>query len=1109
MDKPTQLSAERQKLLAQRLKGAGGVSRETRRIPNRAEGTPPPLSFAQHQVWVIDQVTPGNPAYNLPIAYRLRGALDLPALEHSFNEVIRRQEAWRTTFHEAQGEAVQVVHPECRIRIAVTDLNGLPPEQREARASALAAAEGVKPFDLRQLPLVRVSIFRLAAEDQVLLVTFHHIVGDGLSLNLLFEELHAHYLAATSRPAPVLPGLPVQYADFAAWERSEVSGGRHAEQLRYWQRQLAGDLPTLELPTDRPRPRQQSFDGSTINCALPGDLVQALTAIATREGTTLFAVFLAALQTLLLRYTRREETIIATPVSSRSVDDLQPLIGNFINTVALRDDLAGDPTFIELLGKCRSTVLDALAHKDVPFETVLEHLAIRRDPSRNPVFQALLQVLPAVQAKLGDLSVSSFDFDLRFAQMDLALHLYAQPDGAYVARFQYCTDLFAAETIARLSRSFVRLLAEIVRDPRQRISAIPILTDAETNQLVHEWNQTAVEYPADTLLHELVERQAARTPDAVAVEFGDLHLTWRQLDRRANHLTHRLRVGGVGPNVLVGICVERSLEMVIGLLGILKAGGAYVPIDPDYPRERRAFMLDDAAVPVLLTQSKLLADLPTHRALVLCLDADGMRDESDAAPASGVTAGDLAYMIYTSGSTGRPKGALNHHRGIVNRLRWMQDRYRLAAGDAVLQKTPFSFDVSVWEFFWPLLAGARLVVAAPGGHQDPTYLVRTIQDRRITVLHFVPPMLRAFLDQAGVENCDTLHHVICSGEALPHELQEQFFARLSCELHNLYGPTEAAVDVTHWTCQRGGEATLVPIGRPVANTRCYILDPRLQPVPIGVAGELHLGGVQVGAGYHQRPELTAGKFIDDPFSTEPGARLYKTGDLCRYLPDGNIDYLGRMDDQVKIRGFRVELGEIETTLEQHPAVRQAVVIMREDSPNERRIVAYLVSPAPAKPSLAALRSHLLERLPDYMAPAAFVWLDAIPLSANGKVDRKALPLPDANRDEQAEDFAAPETVIEREICLAWEEALKVNRVGLHDNFFELGGDSLLGLRIVNRLREKFGDAISLGAIFKAPTVRALADAVAAAATGPSSTSHAEDSIKPLARPGRTNPALKI
>ncbi len=606
----------------------------------------------------------------------------------------------------------------------------------------------------------------------------------------------------------------------------------------------------------------------------------------------------------------------------------------------------------------------------------------------------------------------------------------------------------------------------------------PHATSQQTASLPsREWNQTFVAYPSGERLHQLTSRQAALTPDAVALKFDESSLTYRELDERSNQLARHIRQLGFGPGTLVGISAFRSLEMVVGLFAIIKSGAAYVPIDPEYPSDRIAFMLEDSGVGLVLTQESVKNLLPPTKARLLCLDTGWAAIASlDPSPVSDAPdPSGPAYMIYTSGSTGRPKGALNSHRGICNRLHWMQDQYRLTPADTVLQKTPFSFDVSVWEFFWPLLAGARLVIARPGGHQDPAYLASLIQRERVTVVHFVPSMLRTFLAEPSATACSSLRHVICSGEALTSDLQEKFFALLPCELHNLYGPTEAAVDVTHWTCRRDSRSPIVPIGRPVANTRMYVLDENLREVPVGSEGELHIGGIQVGLGYHKRPELTAEKFIPDPFSNDPAARLYKTGDLARWMPDGNIEYLGRLDFQVKLRGFRIELGEIENALGLHPGVKQAVVIAVDEPGRDKRLVAYLASRDGQRPNVTVLRDHLLSRLPDYMVPAIYVWLDSIPLSPNGKVDRRALPAPSTARPELSQPYAPPGTELEQRIASLWHEVLHIEPVGIDDRFFELGGDSLGLATVHTRLQTLLGREFPITTLFEHITIRSLAN----------------------------------
>ncbi len=666
------------------------------------------------------------------------------------------------------------------------------------------------------------------------------------------------------------------------------------------------------------------------------------------------------------------------------------------------------------------------------------------------------------------------------SKFDLTLSLSESAEGLS-GSLEYRTDLFERPTIERMAGHLQTLLEGIVSAPERRLSELPLLTGKERQQLLVEWNDTAADYPRDKCIHQLFEEQVRQTPDAVAVVFEDRELTYAQLNAQANQLAHYLRQLGVGPEILVAICVERSLEMVVGLLGILKAGGAYVPLDPDYPAERLAFMLEDTRSPVLLTQQALRERLPVNNARVVCLDGDWpeIARRSEANLLTQANADNLAYVIYTSGSTGRPKGVMIEQTGICNRLCWMQATYGLATSDRVLQKTPYSFDVSVWEFFWPLITGAGLVVARPGGHQDPSHLVNLIIHSKVTTLHFVPSMLQVFLEAEVLESAHCLKRVICSGEALPFALQERFFMRLpDVELHNLYGPTEASVDVTFWSCVAGDPRRILPIGRPIANIQCYVLNGLLEPVPAGVSGELHLAGAGLARGYLNRPDLTAEKFIPNPFSAAPGSRLYRTGDLCRWLPDGNLEFLGRIDHQVKIRGYRIELGEIESSLRAHNQVREAVVVAREDQPGEKRMVAYVVPAAEGGTtvSAAALREHLRAGLPTYMVPSAFVFLEALPLTPNGKLDRKALPAPDGHVELDG-PYVPPRNPVEEQLCAIWQEVLRLERVGVHDNFFELGGHSLLTVQAMARIQAVLDKRLPLAALFQNPTVKKLASVI--------------------------------
>ncbi|MFL6236787.1 MAG: amino acid adenylation domain-containing protein, partial [Thermoanaerobaculia bacterium] len=1039
----------------------------------RQPGEALPLSFAQERLWFLDQLQPGSPAYNMPTAVRLRGKLDLGVFRRSLRTVAARHETLRTTFAVREGRPVQGVAAEQRLDLPLIDLRALPSERREQELRRLAGEEGRRPFNLAAGPLIRCVLVRLADEEHAALLTLHHIVSDGWSMGVLIREIAELYRAFATGKAPELPELPIQYADFAVWQRGWLQGEVLEKELGYWRDRLQGAPPLLELPTDRPRPPFQRFLGRHHRWALSRPLMEGLSALCRRGHATFFMGLLAVYQAVLQRYTGRQDVIVGTPIAGRNRVETEPLIGFFLNNLVLRTGFDGDPGMAELLERVRRITLEAFAHQDLPFEKLVEELAPERNLSHSPLFQVMLvlQNAPAEALELPGLTVTPVETEGTTAKLDLTLNV-RETEGGLLLLWLYNRDLFDEPTVVRLSGHFETLLAAAVADPTVRLSDLPLLTPLEVEQL-RDWNDTAAAYPANVCLHELIDAQVERSPEAIAVRYGDTDLTYRELSSAANRLARRLIEMEVGPEIPVGVFAERSLEMVIGLLAVLKAGGAYLPVDPDYPADRVAYMLEDSKVPVVLTQKRLLGKLPETGARTVLLDEMVEGDSSNAA--SSVRPGNLAYVIYTSGSTGRPKGTMNSHRGIVNRLLWMQQEYGLAPEDRVLQKTPFSFDVSVWEFFWPLLTGARLVMARPGGHQDPAYLVRTINAEGITTMHFVPSMLQAFLEAPEVESCVSLERVMASGEALPYELQRRFYTRLGARLHNLYGPTEAAVDVTWWACEREGRRALVPIGRPVANTQIHLLDANLHPVPVGAPGELYIGGIQVGRGYRGRPELTAERFIPDPFSV--GERLYRTGDLARYLPDGAIDFLGRIDHQVKLRGLRIELGEIEAAIAAHPAVREAVVLARAEGGaiGAVNLVAYVTG----DPDPSELRARLSKSLPEYMVPSAWVVLDGMPLSPNGKADRKALSRIAPERSGPVETVA-PRTGMERGLAALWSESLGLaeDAFGVHDSFFALGGNSITGAILINRLQEMLGEIVHVVAIFDAPSIAAMAGRLA-------------------------------
>jgi amino acid adenylation domain-containing protein len=1035
-----------------------------------------PLSFAQERLWFLDRLDTRALAYNESAAFRMEGPLAAAALRWSLDELLRRHESLRTTFPEIDGEAVQAIQPPAPFALVEADLTALPAAAREEAARELATAQARRPFDLARGPLVRGLLARLGTADHALFVSFHHIVFDGWSTGIFVRELSALYGARVAGEPSPLPPLPVQYADFAAWQRSWLRGAPLERQLAYWRERLAGIVP-LGLATDRPRPLLPEAPSGLRYVALPPALTQGLRDLSRAHGVTLFMTLLAGFQALLHRYTGQDDVAVGSPIANRERGEVEGLIGFFVNMLVLRADLSGDPGFAELLERVRQVALGAYAHQGLPFEKLVEELRPDRDLRRTPLFQVSFQLLnvPASTLDLAGLALRPVGFAARSAKFDVELALVDAGE-ALTGLLDYDADLFDAATLERLLAHLATLLAGAVAHPEARLSELPLLTRPERAQLVAEWNDTNALFPAaGARLHELFEAQARRAPEAVALVFEGEELGYRELDARANRLARALRRRGVETGTRVGLCVERSLEMVVALLGVLKAGGAYVPLDPGYPAERLAFMLEDARVPVLLTQERLLPILPEGAGGVLCLDSQWDEVAGESAEGLGLPfdADDLAYVIYTSGSTGRPKGVMNSHRGIVNRLLWVQAADPLTAEDRVLQKTPFSFDVSVWEFFWPLVTGARLVLARPGGHLDPGYLVELIREAGVTTAHFVPSLLEAFVDAAEVESCTSLRRVICSGEALGAALAHRFVSRFPAggapALHNFYGPTEAAVEVTAWRYDPASPLAAVPIGRPVANTWALVLDESLQPVPVGVPGELFLGGVQLARGYLGRPDLTAERFVPDPFAApgEGGSRLYRTGDQVRRQPGGEIVYLGRLDHQVKLRGVRIEMGEVEAALASLPEAGKSVVVAREDVPGDPRLVAYLTGEAPAD----ELRRRLRERLPEAMVPSAFVYLDALPLTPSGKVDRKALPAPDRGL---APELVAPRTAVEEALAEIWAEVLGVERVGVHDSFFELGGHSLLAVVLMARIEKRLGKTFPLATLFSAPTVAALA-----------------------------------
>jgi len=1054
-----------------------------------------PLSFAQQRLWFLEQLGDQGSTYHIPVRLRLRGTLDRAALVRALDRVIARHEALRTTFPATDGVPEQRIAPAnaSGFQLAEVELDG----QAEGALERAMAEEARAPFDLARGPLIRGRLVRVAADDHVLLLTMHHIVSDGWSMGVFTRELSALYAAFREGREAELPELPVQYADYAAWQRRWVEGEVLQEQADYWKRTLAGAPELLELPADRPRPAQVNHAGALLRLELDEELTTGLKALSRRHGTTLFMTLLAGWAATLGRLSGQAHVVVGTPTAGRGRREIEGLIGFFINTLALRVEMDDAPTVAGLLERVKTRALEAQHHQDIPFEQVVELVDPARSLAHTPIFQVMFtwQNTPRGGLALPGLSADSMRSGSAQVQAKFDLALSLQEAGErIVGGVTYATALFDRDTVARYAGYLRRVLEEMAADDARTVDRLALMPASERTWVLEEWNGTDAAYPADSAIPELFEAQVERTPDATAVVFAEDHVSYAELNRRANRLAHHLRSLGVGPDVRVGICVERSLEMMVGLLALLKAGGAYVPLDPGYPAERLAYMLEDSAPAAVLTQSHLRDRVDVAGVPVIELDdASAWASEADTNPGrGGLTPDHLAYVMYTSGSTGRPKGVAVRQRNVVNRLTWMQRDWGLAPGDAILQSTTLSFDVSVYEVLWPISVGGRVVLARADGQMDPGYLVDAIQSERINIVNFVPSMLQLFLEHPQVERCTYLHRAPCGGEALSPTLARRFRERLPwVSLHNRYGPTEAAASVTMRVegQERGGSP--VPIGRPVANTRVYVLDARGEPVPVGVAGELYIGGVGVGRGYLDRPEQTAERFVADPFSREPGARLYRTGDLARWLADGTVEFLGRTDFQVKVRGFRIELGEIEGRLAAHPGVRDAVVLAREDVPGDKRLVAYVVGDADTE----SLRAHLAAALPEYMVPAAYVRLEQLPLTPNGKLDRDALPAPEASAY-AAREYEAPVGETEAALAEIWAEVLRLDRVGRWDDFFDLGGHSLLAVQVISRVRQVLEVEVALGQVFTRPVLKDFARELETAAQAPL------PPVEPVARDGR-------
>ena len=1058
-----------------------------------------PLSFAQQRLWFLDRLEPGNPFYNQPAALRLIGELRVDILKQSLREIIRRHEILRTNFTTDAAQTVQVIHSEVDFQLQVIDVSNLSLTEPEEKVRQLAQQEAAKPFDLERDLLLRVTLLKCSDREHIILFTTHHIISDDWSTQIIIQEIATLYKAfLAGKPSP-LPELAIQYADFAVWQQEYLQGKVLDQQLNYWKQQLGSNPSVLNLPTDYPRPTKLTYQGENEFFTLSPTLSQALKAICQQQGVTLYMLLLTAFKVLLHRYSQQDDIVVGTPIANRNREEIEGLIGFFVNTLVLRTDLADNPSFSDLLSRVKQVTLEAYSNQDLPFEQLVEELKPERYLNRNPLFDVMfaLQNAPKSELTLPGLTLSSIEESSHTAKFDLSLDMFESPEGLSGV-FEYSTDLFESSTITRMAGHFQVLLEAIVTQPETPILQLPLLTKTERRQLLFEGQGEGVEYPIDRCIHSLFESQVNKTPDAVAVVYQNQQLTYQELNTQANQLAHYLQTLGVKPETLVGICVERSLFLVVALLAILKAGGAYVPLNPSHPTERLAEMLSDAQISILLTQQRLAESFSEHKVNLVCLDSEWelIARQNPQNPINEVTSNNLAYVIYTSGSTGKPKGVMVEHSSLVSNYFAWSKAYQLDSLKTHLQMANFAFDVFTGDLVRALCSGGKLVLCPHDFLLEAEQLYTLIQQHQVDCAEFVPAVLRNLMQYLAKTNqLLDMSLVICGSDSWYGKEYQQFqqFLGKQTRLINSFGVTEATIDSCYFETK--GELSpeqLVPIGKPLANTQLYILDSSLQPVPIGIPGQLYIGGAGVARGYLNRCQLTKDRFIPHPFEHRLGAKLYQTGDKARYLPTlkGSIEFLGRIDNQVKIRGFRIELGEIEGILVQHPAISEGVVIARQDIPGEKRLVAYFVSPEQLDSK--QLCNFIQLKLPNYMIPSAWVQLDTLPLTPNGKCDRNSLPIP--NLDLTTASYTAPRNSTEANIANIWQEVLH-QQVGIYDNFFELGGHSLLATQVVSKIRQSLAVELPLRCLFEYPTVAELAHQLKSSASAEISP------IKPVSREG--------
>ncbi|HEV7745455.1 MAG TPA: amino acid adenylation domain-containing protein [Pyrinomonadaceae bacterium] len=1033
------------------------------------------LTVEQRRLWLLRQLEESVPTHIFK-AFQIDGHINLEVLHASLDEIGRRHEMLRVSFIDLDGRPVRVIAPRVELRLPLIDLSHYKPEKRDLEIQKQAVCDGQRPFDVSVAPLLRLTLIRKTANQHVLLITMHELIADDRSVAILLHELMAVYEALLDGTHAPAPDSPVRYGDFAKWQHEWLQNSEYPRQLTYWQTQLA-DAPVLELLSDRPRPAVRTHNGARISGLLPAETVSKLEELADSNVVPLSTVLLTAFQVFLSLYSGQDDVSVGLSSVSRHRAEFKDVIGPLTNIVVMRADLADDPSFKQLLEQVKGRAVQAYRHREMPFDKLVEELHPQRDLSRTPLFQAKLIFRESVDVMIEGrtLKCKWIDVDLGTALFDLTLLVTPAPDGLLLG-IEFNTDLFDATTIERMLEQLRTLCRNIVANPHQRISEVAGVNDAERFHLLNEWNSTKATLANDRCLHELIEWQAERQPEAVAVVFDGQQLTYDELNSRANQLAHYLRDLGVGPEVRVGICLEKGPAMVVGMLGVLKAGGAYVPLDPAYPRERLEFMAQDSQVEVILTQQDL-PERPETARRVVCLDSDWEHIAGFPVnnPENQVTPDNLAYIIYTSGSTGRPKGVMITHRGVVNNLHWRQSQWPLTPADRVLQSYSFSFDPSVWATFWPLLAGACIILPQSGGNLDSVALARSMVQHGVTVYGAAPSVHSVLIDEPAFQACSSLRYVFSGGELLEGYLQRQVHQHLSAELYNVYGPTEATIDCTYWHCPRVPEPAPAPIGVPIANTSIYVMDRHLELNPIGAPGEICIGGVGLARGYAGDPALTAEKFLPDPFSTVPGARMYRTGDRGAWMGSGVLRFIGRADDQVKVRGFRIELAEVERNLMRHDKIREAAVIVKRNSAANSSLIAYFTpSNSEDTPTSTELAELLEVRLPKYMIPDVFVPLEILPRTATGKINKQLLTAEADPRKKTERAFRPPRDVLETEISQIVESVLDLEQVSIDDDIFDLGSNSLLIARIASRLSSAYKIDLPVQHIFKDPTVAGIA-----------------------------------